>query len=460
MSEVHTTISACVGGLPFKGVDGLIVDSETRAAVRTWLSRMGWSTQDYISLDTDTLRTVYTSYTSYVIRCPSGAVARTEEEGQRHATSDYAPRNARLLAALARRNGGTAGVASPLVTDAVDLNNTVAAADGAVPAILPALPGLPVYDPAVLAKIDALGTILGVDAIASTLHRLAEEAIGAAGAYKAALDDAARAPSIVSAPVACAGYIPPAWARTLRQWVALGRVVALVGPAGNGKTTAARKEIEAMGYTVYEVDCTEDTTAGDVIGRRTLEARDGASVAVYQYGPAAKALQDEKGALLLNEYDALDPRVGLSFQSLFEVAADGRRRVTLPESGEQMYATGDCPIVLTLNTLGNGASRAYVGRNALDGANKDRVEIIVTGYEADGERLIAHGAHKVTAGYLAGWASAMRDRIERNGSRVTVSLRRLLSAAALIDKANATREDALEMAFFGRLDTSEAAALR
>ena len=445
------TIAKALGAKPWSGTAGLIVDQDTRAAVRTWLNRMGWATQEYINLDVDTLKTIYAGEASYETRKPHTA-STGRPAAEAHATSDYAPRNERLLASLKAR--GIVDGGSPVLVPA-------AAPAPVAAAPLPAIPGMIDYDPALLAKVDALGAIVGAPSIASMLHKAAAEAVGAASAYKAALEDAAsRGTMVVSAPVACAGYIPPAWAKTLWAWISLGRVVALVGPAGNGKTTAARKELEGMGYEVFEVDCTEDTTAGDVIGRRTLEARDGVPVAVYQHGPVARAMMAEKGAVLMNEYDALDPRVGMAFQSLFEFSPEGKRRVTLPEIGEQLVAVGDCPIVLTLNTLGNGASRTYVGRNALDGANKDRVEIVTTAYEADAERLQAHGAKVATAKYLAGWEETMRQRIDQGGMRVTLSFRRLMAAADLMDRAGRSRDEALDMAFFGRLEANEALALR
>ena len=327
---------------------------------------------------------------------------------------------------------------------------------------LPAIPSLTAIDPGLIAKLDAVAVAFGADPAASTLQEAAAAAVAAAGAYKAAYEAALQAPALgVGVSISKAGYIPPAWAKQLRTLIKLGRTVALVGPMGNGKTTAARAELEAMGYTVFEVDCDEDKQPSDLIGRRTISAEDGVSVAGYELGPVAKAMQHPKGALILNEYDALSPQVGMAFQSFFEAPSEGqKRRITLPENGEQLQAVSDCPVVLTMNTLGNGATRQYVGRNSLDGANRDRIEIISTGYEAEAERLEAHGYTNATAQWLAGWADSIRLRIEQAGLRVGLSMRRLLTAAALIDKAGMSRAEAVDMAFFSRLEANEAAALR
>lgn len=355
-----------------------------------------------------------------------------------------------------------APVAFPVSSPASTLTSASAADLLVASTALPPIPSLTAVDPALVAKLDAVAVAFGSDPAASALQQAAQEALAAASAYKAAYEAAMASPSLaVGLPVASTGYIPPSWAKQLRTMVALGRTVALVGPAGNGKTTAARKELEALGYVVFEVDCTEDTTPGDLIGRRTLEQEDGATVARYQYGPVAEAMKHPKGAVLINEYDALDPRSGMAFQSFFEAPCEGgRRRITLPESGEQLRAEGDCPVVLTMNTIGNGANRSFVGRNALDGANRDRIEIIATGYEAEAERIEAHGFTAATASWLAGWAVSVRERIERAGLRCGLSMRRLLTAAALIDRAGMSRSEAVDMAFFSRLEPNELAAVR
>jgi len=112
-----------------------------------------------------------------------------------------------------------------------------------------------------------------------------------------------------------------------------------------------------------------------------------------------------------------------------------------------------------MNTIGNGASRQFQGRNALDGANRVRVEIIQTAYEHDAERLIAHGYQKETADYLADWAKEIRAKIDSQNLRCFVSLRRLITAADLIDRAGLSRSRATKLAFFDRLEASELAAI-
>ena len=264
----------------------------------------------------------------------------------------------------------------------------------------------------------------------------------------------------IAAGQTAAGFIPPTWSKQFLTMVSLGKIVALTGPSGNGKTTSAKALLEQNDWQVIEADCTADTTAADLIGRKTLTADNGTTTVTYEDGPVARAFaSDRKTAILLNEWDAIDPRAAMAFQSAFEPAQNGARRITLPETGRQIESKNTVIFVLTMNTLGNGASRQFQGRNALDGANRDRVEIITTAYEHDAERLTAHGYTKETADYLADWAKEIRAKIDSQNLRCFVSLRRLITAADLIDRAGLSRSRATKLAFFDRLEASELAAI-
>jgi hypothetical protein len=311
--------------------------------------------------------------------------------------------------------------------------------------------------PAILAKLDGLAQIaVGTDVSISAIYQAARRVHHCATGLKLALETATtpvlspQAAQLATMTKPALDFVPPSWTRDFVDYLEIGATVAVVGPAGNGKTTGARKLLERAGWTVYEFDCTDATLPQDLIGRTSLRQDNGATVTEWTAGPIAKAFADPKGAVLLNEYDALDPRTGMALQSALE-AGDGERRVSAPDTGEQLRSHGRCPIVLTLNTIGHGATASYQGRNALDGANRDRIEIIVSGYENEAQIMVAHGFASETAEKLAAWAERARNKLNSMGSREILSNRRLLTAAALIDRRGYSFPEAFNKAFICRL---------
>ena len=332
-------------------------------------------------------------------------------------------------------------------------------ADSTADSIAPTSDSLPplTFEAATITQLDNVAAAIGHGRLFSSIL---DSAITYRDQYLKERDRKTAPALTVSAGQKAAGFIPPSWSKQFLTMVSLGKIVALTGPSGNGKTTSAKALLEQNDWQVIEADCTADTTAADLIGRKTLTADSGTTTVTYEDGPVARAFaSDRKTAILLNEWDAIDPRAAMAFQSAFEPAQNGSRRITLPETGRQIESRANVIFVLTMNTLGNGASRQFQGRNALDGANRDRVEIITTAYEHDAERLTAHGYTKETADYLADWAKEIRAKIDSQNLRCFVSLRRLITAADLIDRAGLSRSRATKLAFFDRLEASELAAI-
>lgn len=359
--------------------------------------------------------------------------------------------NIDIPATIAHLTGKTVTMtdAAPALTLDLTADSTAPTADS--------LPPLTGFDSATIKQLDTVATAIGHGPIFSSLIHTATTY---RDEYLKERDKKAVPALTVFAGQTAAGFIPPSWSKQFLTMVSLGKIVALTGPSGNGKTTSAKALLEQDGWQVIEADCTADTTAADLIGRKTLTADNGTTTVTYEDGPVARAFaSDRKTAVLLNEWDAIDPRAAMAFQSAFEPATNGARRITLPETGRQIESKNTVIFVLTMNTLGNGASRQFQGRNALDGANRDRVEIITTAYEHDAERLTAHGYQKETADYLADWAKEIRAKIDNQNLRCFVSLRRLITAADLIDRAGLSRSRATKLAFFDRLEASELAAI-
>jgi hypothetical protein len=228
--------------------------------------------------------------------------------------------------------------------------------------------------------------------------------------------------------------------------------IALVGPAGNGKTTAAEGVCEAMGYDYVVIDATEYIEPADLVGAMTYDPALGE---VWRDGPVTRAFREGK-AVIVNEFDALNPRAALCLQSVCQdPGPKGQGRyVTTPGAPDhdRVFPNGDCPLIVTMNTYGTGATRQYVGRNALDAATADRFTIVSTGYEHEAEIIRSRGYAASTADRLAGWAGEMREKVEANALRVMLSMRTLLRLAQAIEIYGQHFETAVEKEFLGRLD--------
>ena len=309
-----------------------------------------------------------------------------------------------------------------------------------------------------LRRFDSVLALVDDTASFSDLYRFAHDAQAAVYQLDARIADlmtsAAPAATVDLATSGTDAFVAPSWARDFEDFLSIGATIAVVGPAGNGKTTGCRKLLEASGFHVYEMDCTDATMPQDIIGRTSLRSENGATVTEWVAGPLAKAFNDPRGALLLNEYDALDPRSAMALQSALE--AGHSRRATSPDSGEQLQACGPCPIVLTLNTLGHGATSSYQGRNALDGANRDRVEMIVTGYEHEAAIMVSHGIAPATADRLAEWAGRARYTLGKMNNLEILSCRRLITAGQLMDGRSMSFAEATAKAFINRLGADTA----
>lgn len=243
-------------------------------------------------------------------------------------------------------------------------------------------------------------------------------------------------------------YQPPSWWELLDAYLELGRpAIALVGPTGNGKTTTAEMALRHAGIEYAVLSCTDRTEVIDLVGGTVITG----GSEEWRDGVVTRCFKEGKG-IILDEADALDPRVMLSLQTaLLDAGPDGDSRfVTTPEG--KVYPADSCPIILTMNTYGSGASRAYTGRNKLDGASVDRLSMIETGYENEVEIIKARGYSQALAEQLVKWAQGVRQRIDEQMVPVNLSPRTLLRVAELVDVLAWDFKKACWVEFYSHID--------
>lgn len=245
-------------------------------------------------------------------------------------------------------------------------------------------------------------------------------------------------------------FIPPSWWTRLNTYLTtLARPsIAIVGPAGNGKTSTAEMALQANSIEYYIMNCTDRTEVSDLIGGDKI--RNGGEEFVD--GIVLKAFKEGKG-VILDEADALDPRVMMSLQTaLLDPGPDGTSRFIALPSGEKVYPTGLCPILMTLNTFGTGANRQYNGRNKLDSASIDRLTVISTGFENEVEILKGRGYDKLLSQRIVTWSTDIRKKIDDAGLPLILSPRTMLKIAQCIKTADWSFDEAVKWEYFEAID--------
>lgn len=150
--------------------------------------------------------------------------------------------------------------------------------------------------------------------------------------------------------------------------------LALVGPAGSGKTTTVKNVADSLSLEFFAKSVSAQTGQHEFFGYQDAN------------GNYVKTLFREAyengGVFLLDEFDAGNPNV---LAALNQATANG----------ETAFADGmvkkheDFIIVMAGNTFGHGATTDYVGRNRIDAATLDRFAFIYFDYDEKLESIVA-----------------------------------------------------------------------
>lgn len=144
--------------------------------------------------------------------------------------------------------------------------------------------------------------------------------------------------------------------------------IALVGPAGSGKSYTVSQVSKALGLAFTPVSFNILSSKSDVLG--FVDAN-----GVYRASPFYNSFKNG-GLFLADEFDACHAGIATILN-----AAIANRACTFA-NGETVEAHPDFRFVAAMNTFGSGATSEYVGRNRLDAATLDRFCFISFGYDA------------------------------------------------------------------------------
>lgn len=190
----------------------------------------------------------------------------------------------------------------------------------------------------------------------------------------------------------------------------------MVGPAGTGKTHAAKQAADALGFKFYAMSVGAQTSKADIIGYMSASG--------HYVTTAFRKAYEEGGVFLMDEIDAGNANVIIQVN-----AALSNGYASFPDKMVDRHE--NFIFVASANTFGDGASRQYVGRNQLDAATLDRFTFLTWDIDLDLEEILAGSTAEGKKWLKA--VRGVRDWAGKNVDRVIVSPRAVERGVALLN---------------------------
>lgn len=229
----------------------------------------------------------------------------------------------------------------------------------------------------------------------------------------------------------------------LATWLGEAVHVFLVGPAGSGKTTAARAAAADLGLPYYEKAMGPQTSEWNLVG--FVNPTTGGYIPGCLREPF-----ENGGVLLLDEMDAANPGVMVTLNSAL---ANGH--YTFPD-GAEVERHPDFRVIAAGNTYGGGADRVYVGRNQLDGASLDRFANVPMDYDEDAE---FHWAGLDQRNWVS-YVQRLRHAAATHQMRVIISPRASIAGAKLLRAGKLDRATIADRLIFQKMSSDDKARLQ
>lgn len=256
----------------------------------------------------------------------------------------------------------------------------------------------------------------------------------------------APAPGLPDLPKPSPDYFRPAWFTPFAAAARAGLDIILSGPAGTGKSRAARELAKDLEVPSHVFACRAGMTRADLFYSRSIEAGE----TRWELAPFLQAVQ-APGVVCLDEVFSLDPEVMLGLNGLLE---SSQRAIDTPIGTIERHP--DCVLVLTANIAGRSESRIYRGAQAQDASVLSRCLSIRTDYDELVENKMAQAqiADKSTALWVVQQVRNLREALSRAQIAHDVTPRVFSQIGALL-RVGMDKGEALRIVLAGPLEPSE-----
>lgn len=230
----------------------------------------------------------------------------------------------------------------------------------------------------------------------------------------------------------------------LLKLVGMGMHVYMPGPAGTGKTHMAGQVAEALGLEFFAMSVGPMMTEAKLLGYMD---------ATGKYVPTIfHTWARNGGVFLLDEADS-----GASAVLNVINAALAQMRVTFPHGEVIKLEHGKHIVIAAGNTYGNGADALYNGRQALDGAFKNRFSFLYVPIDEDLERNIclSTGLPAARVDRALAYVRAIRAQVAELQMDVIVGPRNAERFCRILADGDFSREEAVEIALKIEIEDSD-----
>lgn len=215
--------------------------------------------------------------------------------------------------------------------------------------------------------------------------------------------------------------------------ISAGVPIALVGPAGSGKTTMVYNVAKSLDMSFASQSVSAQSTTFDFFGYKNAKGEYVSTLFRDKY--------ENGGVFLLDEFDAGNPNV---LAALNQATANS----IAPFPDKMVEKHKDFIIVMAGNTFGGGGTIDYVGRNKIDAATLDRFAFIYVDYDEGLEEKLA--VNKSWCKRVQSFRKLVRDKKVRTiiSPRATFNGEKLLASGL-------TQNQVEEMVIYKGLNSDE-----